>query len=254
VTSRQPGAAQPAVAQPAAVQPGAAQPAVVQSAAYEQEPLRPPAGAVEVLLVRHGQSQAYVDGTSFALTGGHGDPPLSARGRAQAGRVCARLDAEGVTAIYVTTLRRTAQTAEPLAGRLGIAVRVEPDLREVYLGEWEGGEYRKMVAESHPIALRMFEQERWDVIPGAESTADFAGRVRAAIGRLVAGHPGERVVAFTHGGVIGQALALATGSRPFAFIGADNASISRLLIIDGRWIIRGFNDVAHLTEPAGARA
>jgi probable phosphoglycerate mutase len=225
-----------------------------QPTAYEQVPFRPPASATEVLLIRHGQSQAYVDGTSFPLTDGHGDPPLSEHGREQANRVCARLGAEGVAAIYVTTLRRTVQTAAPLAARLALAARVEPDLREVYLGEWEGGQYRKMVADSHPTALRMFEQERWDVIPGAEPAADFSGRVRAAIGRLAADHPGERVAAFTHGGVICQALAIAAGSRPFAFLGADNASISRLLVIDGRWIVRGFNDTAHLSKPNGTRA
>jgi 2,3-bisphosphoglycerate-dependent phosphoglycerate mutase len=224
------------------------QPIADRPAAYEQEPFRPPAGATEVLLVRHGQSQAYVDGTMFPLVGGHGDPPLSEHGHEQASRLCARLGAEGIGAIYVTTLRRTRQTAEPLAARLGITAAVEPDLREVHLGEWEGGQYRKRVAEADPMALRMFEQERWDVIPGAEPAADFVGRVRAAIGRLVAGHPGERVAAFTHGGVIGQVLALATGSRPFAFVGADNASISRLLVVDGRWIVRGFNDTAHLSS------
>jgi probable phosphoglycerate mutase len=223
------------------------QPTATQPTAYEQQPLNRPPGATEVLLVRHGQSQPYVDGTSFPLTGGHGDPQLSDLGREQANKVCARLSAEGIGAIYVTTLRRTAQTAEPLVTRLGLAVRVEPDLREVHLGEWEGGEYRKMVAQAHPTALQMFEQERWDVIPGAEPAAEFAGRVREAIGRLAASHPDERVAAFTHGGVIGQALALATGSRLFAFTGADNASISRLLIVDGRWIVRGFNDTAHLS-------
>jgi probable phosphoglycerate mutase len=50
--------------------------------------------------------------------------------------------------------------------------------------------------------------------------------------------------------VIGQALALASGSRPFAFVGADNASISRLVIADDRWIVRGFNDTAHLESLA----
>jgi 2,3-bisphosphoglycerate-dependent phosphoglycerate mutase len=93
-------------------------------------------------------------------------------------------------------------------------------------------------------------EERWDVIPGAEPAAEFAGRVRAAIERLAAGHPGQRVAAFTHGGVIGEALAQASGSRPFAFLGADNASISRLVISDDRWIVRGFNDTAHLDNPA----
>ena len=84
------------------------------------------------------------------------------------------------------------------------------------------------------------------MIPGAESTPSLAARVRAAIDRLAAGHAGHRVAIFTHGGVIGQALALASGSRPFAFLSADNGSISRLVVVEKRWIVRGFNDTAHL--------
>jgi 2,3-bisphosphoglycerate-dependent phosphoglycerate mutase len=200
--------------------------------------------------VRHGASEAYLDGSPFPLVDGHGDPPLSAEGKEQAARVCTRLAAAGVDAIYVTNLRRTAQTAAPLAERLGQDLRVEADLREVYLGEWEGGIFRKMVAEGHPISLRMAAEERWDVIPGAESAAELTGRVRSAIERLTAAHPGERVAAFTHGGVIGQALALASGSRPFAFLGAENASISRIVVTADRWIVRGFNDTAHLDAAA----
>jgi len=51
---------------------------------------------------------------------------------------------------------------------------------------------------------------------------------------------------FTHGGVIAQALALASGSRPFAFLSVDNGSISRLVVTGQHWIVRGFNDTAHL--------
>jgi len=203
---------------------------------------------MDLLLIRHGQSEAYVEGRPFALIDGHGDPPLSALGRDQAGKVADRLAGAGIDAIYVTTLCRTAQTAAPLAERLGLAPVVEPDLREVHLGEWEGGLYRKMVAEFHPIAQRMFAEERWDVIPGAEALVSFDGRVRAAIGRLAAAHPSQRVAVFTHGGVIGQALALASGSRPFAFNTADNASISRLIVTADRWFVRSFNDTAHLND------
>jgi probable phosphoglycerate mutase len=208
---------------------------------------------VELVLVRHGQSEAYVDGTPFPLVDGHGDPSLSAQGKEQAAQVCERLAAAGIDAIYVTTLCRTAQTAAPLAARLGLDPRVEAGLREVYLGEWEGGRLRKMVADDHPISQRVLAEERWDVIPGAEPATEFAGRVRAGIERVAAAHPGQRVAAFTHGGVIGEALAQASGSRPFAFIGADNASISRLVIARDRWIVRGFNDTAHLdgTEHPG---
>jgi probable phosphoglycerate mutase len=205
---------------------------------------------VELVLVRHGQSEAYVDGSPFPLVDGHGDPPLSPQGEEQARLVCARLAAAGIDAIYVTTLRRTAQTAAPLAGQLSLNPQVEAGLREVYLGEWEGGLLRKMVADGHPVSQQVLAEERWDVIPGAEPAPAFADRVRAAIERMAAGHPGQRVAAFTHGGVIGEALAQASGSRPFAFLGADNASISRLVISGGRWIVRGFNDTAHLESAA----
>jgi 2,3-bisphosphoglycerate-dependent phosphoglycerate mutase len=214
--------------------------------AFRQQRFEPPPGATDLYLVRHGQSAPYVEGTLFALIDGQGDPPLSADGEAQAQLLCARLADLAIEAIYVSTMRRTAQTAAPLAGRLGLTPVVEARLREVHLGEWEGGVFRKNVAEAHPIAMRMRAEERWDVIPGAESAEAFAGRVRAAIERIAAAHRGQRVAAFTHGGVIGQALALAADSRPFAFTGADNASISRLVITDERWIVRGYNDIAHL--------
>jgi probable phosphoglycerate mutase len=215
-------------------------------ASFRQLRFEPPPGAADLLLVRHGQSEAYRDGSPFPLVGGHGDPPLSAQGLEQARRVCDRLHTAGIDAICVTTLCRTAQTAAPLAAHLGLDPLVEPGLREVHLGEWEGGIYRKMMASGHPVSMQVRAEERWDLIPGAEPAPAFADRVRAAIGRLAAGHPGQRVAVFTHGGVIGQALALATGSRPFAFIGADNASISRRVITDDGWTVRGFNDTAHL--------
>jgi probable phosphoglycerate mutase len=214
--------------------------------AFRQRPFQLPPGATDLLLVRHGQSQAYVDGTLFDLIDGQGDPPLSADGEAQARRVAARLAGRGLDAIYVSTMRRTAQTAAPLARELGITPAVEAGLREVHLGAWEGGVFRKNVAEGHPVAQRMMAEERWDVIPGAEPADALAGRVRAALERIAAAHPGQRVAAFTHAGVIGQALALAASSRPFAFAGADNGSISRLVMSAGRWIVRGYNDTAHL--------
>lgn len=210
----------------------------------------PSSGATELMLIRHGESQAYLDGTTFPLVDGHGDPPLSATGREQAQRLCERLSGAGIGAIYVTTLCRTAQTAAPLAERLGLEPLVEADLREVYLGEWEGGRYRKMVAERHPIVQQMFADQRWDVIPGAESEERLTARVGGAVRRLADRHPGERIAVFTHGGVIGHLCALASGSRPFAFTGADNASISRFVVAGVDWVVRSFNETAHLDDPA----
>jgi 2,3-bisphosphoglycerate-dependent phosphoglycerate mutase len=216
---------------------------------YEQRRFQVPPGATDLLLVRHGQSQAYREGVVFPLVDGHGDPPLSALGERQAALAGARLATAGIDAIYVTTLQRTAQTAAPLAERLGLTAAIEPDLREVNLGDWEGGLYRKMVADNHPIAQQMYTRERWDVIPNAEPADQFASRVRAAIERVAGKHPDQRVAVFTHGGVIGQVLALAARSRTFAFTGSENASISRLVVLGDHWIIRGYNDTSHLDSP-----
>lgn len=206
---------------------------------------RPP-GACEIVLVRHGESAAAVMGEPFPMLDGQGDPELHPEGRLQAEKVADRLAGEAIAAVYVTPLRRTVETAAPLATRLGLDVRVEPDLREVHLGEWEGGVFRKLVAEGHPIALRMAAEERWDVIPGAEPADAFARRLRAGLTRIAQRHADELVVVFTHGGVIAQILAEASGARPFAFAGADNASLSAVVVDRDRWTVRRFNDTTHL--------
>ena len=59
--------------------------------------------------------------------------------------------------------------------------------------------------------------------------------------------PAGCVVAFSHGAAIGEILAQATSSAPFAFLGADNASISKIVVHEDRWVLRGYNDTAHLT-------
>jgi probable phosphoglycerate mutase len=142
-------------------------------------------------------------------------------------------------------LRRTSETAAPLAHRLGLAPIVDRDLREVYLGEWESGLFRKKVMERDPIAVRMIEEQRWDVIPGAEPQADFARRARTVVERIAAAHPDQRVAVFAHGAIIGEMLSQATGATAFAFT-SDNTGISQLVITPERWILRRFNDTAHL--------
>ncbi|MEU8345201.1 probable phosphoglycerate mutase [Actinomadura meyerae] len=219
---------------------------------YRQTRYKAPEGATEILLVRHGASAPSRADRPFPLVDGHADPELAPEGREQAERVGERLAGEKLDAIYVTSLRRTAETAAPLARRLGLEPRVEAGLREVHLGEWEGGLYRRKVAENDPVAQRMFAEERWDVIPGAEPAADFAARVEESLTRLAAAHAGGRIAVFTHGGVIAQALAAATGARPFAFLAPDNASISLLVRLGDLASIRGFNDVAHLDWSAPA--
>lgn len=196
--------------------------------------------------MRHGASADSVEGEAFELVEGQGDPPLSEVGRHQAEQLALRLATEPFDGLYVTTLRRTAETAAPLVERTGLQPVVEADLREVFLGEWEGGLLRQMAADQDPLFLRVMRERRWDLVPGAEPRQDFGGRLRRGVERIAAEHAGGRVLVFSHGAAIGEILAQATGSEPFAFVGADNTSISRLVVAEARWVLRGYNDTAHL--------
>jgi len=214
-----------------------------------------PAGATKVLLVRHGASAHAHPDRPFPLKDGHGDPPLAPEGHEQARLVGARLAAEHaagrtIDALYVTSLTRTHETAAPLAALLGLVPVEVPELREVHLGEWEGGALRLKAAEGHPLYTELLAQQRWDVIPGAESSEAFGERLWVGLRRVVASHPDQTVVAVVHGGVIGQLLADTVGVQGFTFAGAENTSISELVVdASGRWWLRRFNDTAHLDAP-----
>jgi probable phosphoglycerate mutase len=220
----------------------------VSERSYPQRDYSRPPEAVEILLVRHGASQAAVPGQPFELLEGQADPALSPEGELQAQAVAAGLAREPLEALFVTPLCRTAQTAAPLAAATGLEPVVVPELREVHLGELDGGAFRIALHEGDPRIPEVFRQERWDVIDGAERMEDFAARTRAGVERIVASvRPGATVAAVVHGGVIGELCRQATGSSRFAFVRADNGSITRLIVFpDGRWWVRSYNEGAHL--------
>ena len=217
---------------------------------YRQTRYRPPPSAADLLLVRHGESMPFRPGEPFPIKEGHGDPALHPDGVRQAERVAERLRDDPISAIYVTTLQRTHQTAAPLVAHVGLQPIVEADLREISLGDWDGGLYRQKAAARDPAFLRAMERQEWGEIPGAETNAIFLARVRSGLQRIADRHAGDRVAVFVHGGVIAAAIALASGSNPFAFMGAANGSISRLVIEGDKMNVRGFNDVSHLGDLA----
>lgn len=220
---------------------------------FHQSPYELPPGSTEVVLVRHGASEAAVVGSSFPLVDGHSDPALSEAGRVQAETVAARLAGEDLSGIFTSTLRRTHETAAPLVAATGIEPVPLFELREVFLGEFEGGEYRIRAGRGDPVIKSVFRNESWAEIPGGEPADEFAARLRAGVEQIVARvGPETTAVAIVHGAVIGELCRQASDSRPFAFVHADNCSISRIVVHDdGRWLLRTFNDISHLTIKTG---
>ncbi|MFT4054127.1 MAG: histidine phosphatase family protein [Novosphingobium sp.] len=204
-------------------------------------------GMRQIILVRHGSSVGATVDTIELGPLSISDPVLSLDGEVQAQAVGAALARTAISAVFVTPLRRTRQTAAPLVQATGLQPQVIDDLREVHMGDFEHTFYEHAHARN-PLIARMFAEERWDVIPNAEPVDDFAERVRRGMAHLLDGvGEGETSVLFSHAGTIAEICRQATQSRRFAFTGVENASISRLLVNpDGSWKLRTFNEVAHL--------
>lgn len=214
-----------------------------------QRPYSRPAGATEILLVRHG---AYVmDGSpaAEATLKGQADPPLTHEGHRQAELLAERLSALSIDRVFTSSLQRTKQTAQPYLTRTGLTALELEDLREVHLGDFDGAEFERRRAAGDPRILAVFEHQKWDLIPNAEPMEEFVKRVVRGIDQ-VSEHtgPDATAVAFVHGAVIAALCAQVTGSAPLAHIAAENGSITTLLrFTSGGWQLRKFNDTAHLS-------
>jgi probable phosphoglycerate mutase len=210
-----------------------------------QRALTAPPGARDVVLVRHG---ACDPPPPDGLIGGRSDPGLNARGREEAATAGERLRREPVAAIFISHLQRAIETAAPIVAEHGVVPVVSDDLGEIYLGEWEGHGIASRGSSGDPELARVFAEQRWDLIPGAEDIDGFALRVRRGVEAAAdAGGDGSVVIVVTHSAVIAEFLRQITGAKPFAFLHNTNGGVSRAIRMpDGRWILSAFNDTSHV--------
>jgi 2,3-bisphosphoglycerate-dependent phosphoglycerate mutase len=198
--------------------------------------------------VRHGQSTWNHE----HRIQGQLDPPLSEEGRKQAMRLGRRLAGRRLAGFYSSDLARAFETAQLIGRVTGIEPTPVPELREIYLGEWEG--LRSVdIAERYREAWAHWQKEpSWDLVPGGERAAAFEARVTAALESIFKRHERGEVLIVTHGGVIQVALHRIVGRSSdglFAFK-IHNASISVIEKANGRTVVGGVNDIAHLESAA----
>lgn len=205
------------------------------------------ATSTEFWVVRHGESTWNADGRYQGQT----DVPLSHIGILQASTLAERLTGQSFAAVYSSDLLRASQTAQTVAERLAGAptVQLDPGLREINVGELSGLVISDIRAK-YPDYLKALQADPWATRrPGGESMEDLFNRCGDTFHALRARHPGQRVLVFTHGGVVRVAVGLALGGVPanaWARLNVSNTSISRVLLGNDSGALLGFNDDAHL--------
>jgi broad specificity phosphatase PhoE len=184
------------------------------------------------VLVRHGET----DWNRERRFQGHADVSLNEAGRRQAEALADALAGERFAAVYSSPLRRAIETAEVVAGRLGIAVEASDGLMEVDVGSWSGLTTAE-VEQRFPDEFSQWVETRAGGWTDGETYEELGARVVRDLHRLAGLHPGESVLAVTHGGPIRSVLATAAGlsftSGRVAIGFVENCQVVRVAIREG---------------------
>jgi probable phosphoglycerate mutase len=203
-----------------------------------------------IILIRHGETAWNAE----RRLQGHLDIALNAEGERQAEALAAALAGERFDAIVASDLQRARQTADAVAGRHGVQVRIDRALRERCYGGFEGLLYAQ-IEERFPAQFAAWQRRDIDATlpPGVnrgETFREFNGRVVAAILGWAAAHPGQTLALVAHGGVLECAYRAALGlpletPRDFKI---HNASINRFTASDGALRLTSWGEVEHLRQ------
>jgi ribonuclease H / adenosylcobalamin/alpha-ribazole phosphatase len=198
------------------------------------------------LLLRHGQTQMSVQKRYAGRT----DVPLTETGLTQAAAAAKRLASADIDAIVASPLRRTVQTAEAVAVVTGLPVTTDGGFRETDFGDWDGLTFAE-VRERWPAEVTAWLADPRIAPPGGESFAEVSERVTAALGRVLAGQSGQRILIVSHVTPIKTLVAAALLAPPTALfrMHLDVAALSEIdWYADGPAVLRSYNDTAHLSS------
>jgi probable phosphoglycerate mutase len=160
----------------------------------------------QLLLARHGET----DWNRDRRFQGHADPPLNDAGREQARALAEELAGERIDFVYTSDLVRAHETAEIVAARLGADVVARSELREIDVGDWEGLTWPE-IEERHPEGARSWHEHGHGWKSG-ETYDQLGERIIAALRRIAADHPAQRVLVVGHGGTVRVTRAFIEGS------------------------------------------
>jgi 2,3-bisphosphoglycerate-dependent phosphoglycerate mutase len=188
---------------------------------------------MDLLLIRHALPIRVDEGT----VDGPADPPLAPRGVEQAEALADWLGGEHVDALWTSPMLRARETTWFVADRLGLEPVVDEDLSEYDRDAPSYIPIEEMKAEGDP---------RWMEVP--EQPEHFQAVVVAAVERIVAAHPGQRVAVVCHGGVINAYAAHVLGLPDPLFFLPVYVSISRFIASS-----RGHRSIGSLNEHGHVR-
>ena len=213
---------------------------------------------MDLVFVRHAESLGNAQGRWQARQ----DSELTELGRQQAATLRERFASEGFepTHIYASPLSRTYETARIVSSAWDHTIVPWDDLMEIDVGVFSGKTWDEIVGDFPDVAREFADTRDWDLVPGAETIGERQRRAGRAVQRLIADHSNEdRVLAFTHGGIIQHLFAVLMDSERLWGMSVRNTAVFDFTLDVDRWHqdgiamtnptlwrINRFNDASHL--------
>jgi len=206
-------------------------------------------------VIRHAESLANT-GLDESL-----NSALSERGRAQAAAIERRFAGCLARAIYSSPFARALQTAAPVARRLGLPVRVRPELCEFQglpagsVAELGLGGIAEITAQCAAAQACPDYADAFAWPPADETLSAMIARTRSFVAYLKGRWSGrdDVVIVFGHGSPIARLIEAWLTDQPgpgFRFM-IDNAAVAGLRYVDGVSSLIYLNEASHLQSLDG---
>ncbi len=202
----------------------------------------------KLYLIRHTEAE----GNLYRLAQGHYNGKVTVRGAKQIAALAERFKDIHIDTVYASDLERAKETAKGLAVPRDLDLNIDPDLREINMGVWEGMPWGE-IAHRWPEGMETFsvDPQNW-VCEGSEPYEQVKERMLRALGKIVRENDGKTVAVVSHGMAIKIVLMHFLGIDPAskdAMLHGDNTSVSYIEFLpDGTHKVIFYNDNSHLGE------
>ncbi|MBI5664159.1 MAG: histidine phosphatase family protein [Nitrospirae bacterium] len=153
---------------------------------------------MNLLMIRHGEIPSNVN----KVYAGRSPESLTRSGVLQAIQASEKLKGYKIDALYSSPIQRALETAQIIAEKVGVDLRVDGSFRELEMGPWEGMS-EDDVARLYPNEWSVWSHKPAELkLPGRETLDELLARVLAGIRNLYQDDPANNTVIVTHVAII----------------------------------------------------
>jgi probable phosphoglycerate mutase len=150
--------------------------------------------SLKLYILRHGE-------TVYSPTGsycGDLDADLTAEGQQMAVAFASAYRAIAWDAIFVSPMKRTIATAQPLCDGMGLEMQLHDGLKEIRYGKWEG-QTNEFVKENYKDDYgRWLTEPAWNPPTGGETGVQLASRAMLVVAEIQQKYPSGNVLIVSH--------------------------------------------------------